>query len=197
MHCAQYLLLRLYDWAMKWCSGCQQWKEHGEFYRNKAQPDGLQVQCKDCRWKIERGRREKSREYERQYRLTHPSEEKERHRRAYRADPAGHYQKVKEYRARQAAQVFEHYGTMCVCCGSTERLTIDHVDGNGAEHRADLFGSPLGNADGTYRWLIKNNFPSGFQTLCGTCNQSKRRGPKCRIHFRCPCCGTLLDRRIV
>lgn len=183
---------------MKWCSGCQQWKTRTrDFQRNRAQPDGLQNYCKDCRWLVEQGRKEKSREYTRKYRLTHPAEEQARHQRDYAANPAGHYQKVKEYRARLAAQVFGHYGTMCACCGSTERLTIDHINGDGAEHRIAISGTPTGNAATTYLWLIRNDFPPGFQTLCGTCNQSKRRGPRCRIHFRCPCCGTLLDRRKV
>lgn len=61
-------------------------------------------------------------------------------------------------------EVLEHYGKVCVCCGEThiEFLTIDHIEGYsgvGPRH-----GSVL------YRWLKTNNFPSGFRTLCMSCN---------------------------
>ncbi len=32
-----------------------------------------------------------------------------------------------------------------------------------------------------YRWLIRNGFPEGFQTLCMPCNSSKRDGDRCRL----------------
>lgn len=65
----------------------------------------------------------------------------------------------------------QHYGLKCQCPGCNEDryecLTIDHINGydkNSGEPRA---GNPL------YRWIIKNNFPEGFQTLCSNCNQTK------------------------
>ena len=68
------------------------------------------------------------------------------------------------------------YGNECACC--TERrsvfLTIDHVNDDGADHRATL---PFaGTAGVIYVWLIKNNFPSGFQVLCHNCNYAKSQG---------------------
>jgi hypothetical protein len=66
--------------------------------------------------------------------------------------------------------VFDHYGHKCSCpeCGEAhfEFLTIDHIDGGGRKHRKDL---KIGNL---YRWLVKNNFPLGFRTLCMNCNFS-------------------------
>jgi hypothetical protein len=73
--------------------------------------------------------------------------------------------------------VFGHYGRSCACCGTAENLTIDHVLGGG---RAHLKGLGLGGGDGFYRWLIGNDFPAGFQTLCGPCNGSKGEGARCR-----------------
>jgi hypothetical protein len=81
-------------------------------------------------------------------------------------------------RHREKALVFAHYGTWCACCGTTEQLTIDHVNGDGAKHRR-LMGS--GGGTFIYHWLVVNGFPPGFQTLCGPCNQSKGRGPACRL----------------
>lgn len=54
----------------------------------------------------------------------------------------------------------------CVCCGENDIncLTIDHINNNGAEHRNK------NHIDFIAQWLIKNNFPTGFQTLCINCN---------------------------
>lgn len=87
-----------------------------------------------------------------------------------------------QYRQGIRAQVFDHYGWQCACCGSTVALQIDHVAGNGTQHRRELFGSTRG-ASGTsfYAWLIRNDFPEGYQTLCHPCNASKHTGTHCRL----------------
>ncbi len=72
---------------------------------------------------------------------------------------------------RQRAECFDHYGRECACCGETEPLflTLDHVENNGADHRREI--GKDGNA--LTRWLIANDFPDGFQTLCRNCNWGK------------------------
>ena len=84
------------------------------------------------------------------------------------------------------AIVFGHYGQVCACCGTTKRLTIDHVNGDGDAHRTALFGSATGGGMKFYRWLIEHGFPNDppLQTLCGGCNSSKRDGPRCRLNHR-------------
>ncbi len=67
-------------------------------------------------------------------------------------------------------------GYMCRCCGETERLflAIDHIDGNGHEHRKRL--SESGKCTSTrrlYGWLKKMGYPPGFQILCHNCNMGK------------------------
>ena len=85
-------------------------------------------------------------------------------------------------RAKNKRRVFEHYGERCACCGTTEDLVIDHVNGDGKEHRAEI-----GDASHIiYGWLIKNDFPPGFQALCRQCNTSKRGGDRCRRHSAGP-----------
>lgn len=72
--------------------------------------------------------------------------------------------------------VFNAYGGYaCNCCGETikEFLTIDHVNGDGAEHRRQLKNRNM------YSWLKKNDFPSGFQVLCWNCNLGRRFGKEC------------------
>ena len=71
------------------------------------------------------------------------------------------------------------YGSKCACCGETnlEFLCIDHINGGGNKHRAQFKGS--GGGRDIYRWLIKNNYPEGFQVLCFNCNHSKGLFGKC------------------
>lgn len=61
------------------------------------------------------------------------------------------------------------YGSKCQCCGVTDSrfLTIDHVAGNGADHRRQVKIAPGAS---TYRWLRDNAYPVGFQVLCYNCN---------------------------
>lgn len=84
-----------------------------------------------------------------------------------------HGEEIKEYhKTRYGAfkeQAFDYYGRVCVCCGETELafLTIDHINGYGTQHRKKI-GTSI------YKWLVQNNFPEGFQTLCWNCNWGKR-----------------------
>lgn len=71
----------------------------------------------------------------------------------------------------------------CSCCGETEILFlhIDHIEGNGAEHRRKLekeLGYYPGGNNLPY-WLKKNNYPDGFQILCANCNLGKRIAKDC------------------
>ncbi len=75
----------------------------------------------------------------------------------------------------QKRLVISHYSneTMrCVKCGFSDirALSIDHINGGGRKHAQEL------RKVGTifYRWLIKNNFPEGFQVLCMNCNYIKK-----------------------
>lgn len=102
----------------------------------------------------------------------------ERQRRWYTAHPEKARAKKLAEATRLAEAVFAHYGTSCACCETTERLTIDHVNGDGKEHRQELGlkgGYPF------YRWLKRAGFPPGYQTLCLPCNRSKGTGERCRI----------------
>jgi hypothetical protein len=75
--------------------------------------------------------------------------------------------------------VFKAYGGyMCVCCGETEPvfLCIDHTNNDGYKHRREIFGSNRIGGSRMYKWLVKNNFPPGFQVLCCNCNTAKRFG---------------------
>ena len=97
----------------------------------------------------------------------------------YQEHPEQARERYKAWLVKLRNGVFEHYGTKCACCGETERvfLTIDHVDGGGNQHRKTLrpSGSHKASSVDFYRWLRKNKYPKGFQTLCRNCNVAKYR----------------------
>ena len=83
------------------------------------------------------------------------------------------------YRQETREKVLEHYseGKMeCACCTENieEFLCIDHIDGGGNVHRAEI-----GHGTSFYRWLINNDFPLGYQVLCHNCNLAKGFYGKC------------------
>lgn len=62
--------------------------------------------------------------------------------------------------------VIDGYGGKCSCCGEShpEFLSIDHINGNGKEHRK-LVGTRL------YAILIREGFPKdNYRLLCMNCN---------------------------
>lgn len=79
--------------------------------------------------------------------------------------------------SRRRRAIFRHYGRVCACCGTRENLTVDHIDGGGNAHRAEIGQGGYGFS----RWLVVNGFPDGFQILCGPCNESKGDGKSCRL----------------
>ena len=76
----------------------------------------------------------------------------------------------KKHRDKNRELVFNHYGKECSCCGEKELkfLSIDHINGNGTKHRKEI-------KTRIYGWLVRNNYPKGFQTLCFNCNWGRYR----------------------
>jgi hypothetical protein len=77
----------------------------------------------------------------------------------------------KNYYQEKRKLVFDHYGWRCSCCGESESnfLTIDHIHNDGANHKKERTNT-------LYEWLVKNNFPEGFRTLCYNCNCGRKLG---------------------
>lgn len=72
------------------------------------------------------------------------------------------------------SEVLTHYGNgklACVECGESDLavLTLDHANNDGAEHRRKLEKQSLN----LYRFLKKEGYPIGFQTLCQNHNLGK------------------------
>lgn len=86
-------------------------------------------------------------------------------------------QKAANRRAEEKEVVMNMYSNGDACCrwcghADMDVLQLDHIDDNGA-----------GNRKGRdfYRWLIKHDYPSGFQVLCANCNTKKQI---CRVQGR-------------
>lgn len=74
------------------------------------------------------------------------------------------------------AQVLTYYGNgklACVHCGESRMacLSIDHINGGGCKHRLN---TSLRSSDSFYRWLVREDYPDGYQTLCMNCQFIKR-----------------------
>lgn len=87
----------------------------------------------------------------------------------------------RQYRADIRSQVFTHYGSSCTCCGLAVPglLTIDHID-------PVTKTAASSGGDRIYRWLVKNQFPDGFQTLCYGCNLGKHGNRDLCPHQKTP-----------
>jgi hypothetical protein len=74
-----------------------------------------------------------------------------------------------EKNARLRQEILGAYGRSCSCCGESNEvfLVMDHIGGGGNAHRREI---GHGNF---YRWLKRNGYPPGFQTLCHNCNFAK------------------------
>lgn len=84
-----------------------------------------------------------------------------------------------EYAARLRQDMLDHYGHRCACCGidtSDIFLSLDHISGGGADHRRTL---KMNGGAQFHKWLRDNDYPSGYQILCWSCNGAKRQRPAC------------------
>ncbi len=85
------------------------------------------------------------------------------------------YNTAWQYRARRRARglVVKGYGGKCICCGEKILvfLEIHHPNGDGKIDRKRTGGNSLT----LYNWLIKQNFPKGYELLCANCHKAKHR----------------------
>lgn len=92
--------------------------------------------------------------------------------RAYHQQPRIKQRRSELTRAKNRArrlELIEAYGGACECCGESEEafLAIDHVNGNGREHRL-IVGSHV------YRDLQRRGWPrEGFSLVCHNCHAAR------------------------
>lgn len=76
----------------------------------------------------------------------------------------------KKYQQNLKKKAIEYYSkgkNCCACCGETifEFLTFDHINNDGFKKKD--------RTRNLAEWLVKNNFPPGFQVYCMNCNLGK------------------------
>ena len=93
-------------------------------------------------------------------------------------DAAGILRNMKEIVRLNKVKVVMWYSNprgcvVCNNCGNQDIdvLCLDHLYGYGNKHRKEV-GT---QGSGFYHWIIRNNYPSGFQILCHNCNVKKSR----------------------
>lgn len=147
---------------IKTCTKCFTKRLLTDFYKNGKY---LTSECKFCRKLREKLRYEQN-----------PQKIYARTREYIKNNPEKQRRWQNEHTKRQRIKVLEHYGKNCACCSENniEFLTIDHINGGGNQHRKEIIerGEARCGGSGFYNWLIKNNFPEGFRTLCQNCNAS-------------------------
>lgn len=145
------------DPNLKVCSACGDEKTLDEFSPRLDRPDGYSrgrsSQCKPC-----------ASVKSRRWQESNPDKVKSANYRAYHA---------------LKREVLAHYSTtadpQCVCCGEAGIvfLALDHVDNDGGTHRRTIGQGQV------LRWIKRNDFPAGFQTLCMNCNWAKHALGSC------------------
>ena len=151
---------------MKTCKKCGMDKPVCDFYARKS--GKVHHACKECAKSATKAR----------YHGSQHEAIKEKDRIASRAKT----RRIKE------ATFAAYGGNVCACCGEKEPkfLTLDHVNNDGAAFRRKIAGSRQAAGHTTYRWLVRNGFPEGYQVLCMNCNHGKRmNGGVCPHQTRC------------
>jgi hypothetical protein len=206
------------------------WKcsKHGtlpitEFYRCRHQVKYWRWKCKQCQHDsiVKRYHADPKASHAKNYAWREANKEKWRDISQKWYIKHGHELKsrMKSERVDRRMEVIHHYGgenPQCGICNETniEFLVIDHINGDGAKHRATI-GKVT---DGMYRWIIKNNFPNDLRVLCQNCNaiisqhnlrdlirisledkySNQKRNAKLRLivlnyyspnNIKCACCG--------
>jgi hypothetical protein len=137
----------------KQCPKCGEVKGLDQFYNQPGKKDGKATNCKQCRQDVSNADR------------------------AANSDRYRAYARKRVFKLRLSALM--HYSNnSCACCGEThiEFLAIDHIDGNGNQHRKEF---NTGSGTPFYYWLKRNNYPEGFRVLCHNCNMAIGLYGKC------------------
>ena len=150
--------------TLKYCPTCKIKKTLSDFQNDCSSPDGLQHRCRSC-------------------------QSLQKARGAPQASVYWH-----RYHETRKMLVLSHYGVAgvcrCVICGESRIacLSLDHLSGEGhsdrqrlaEEHNSDK--SRGCSAHQMYSYVINNNFPDGYQTLCMNCQFVKRAENKEYYH---------------
>lgn len=160
---------------MKTCKSCNRIKQDSLFTKRRISKDGLRAICTKCSRIYNKKYYLENIERYIKYREKNSEQRKNNWKEWYKLNAVEVRRKQNERSKVKRYIVIKHYSrgeNKCNCCNESNImfLTVDHIYNNGNSHRKEI-GSKSGQD--TYRWLIKNNFPEGFQILCFNCNLGK------------------------
>lgn len=172
------------DTMFKKCYLCKEELPLESFGRNCSKPDGCATECKKCKSKQDKEYRERNKDkvkaHKHEYYLENRDDIIEKVCLYAKENRIAHNLRGKKAKEKCKLGVFSAYCDDVVKCKNCTEddigiLTIDHIDGNGADHRREIQGKNNGGGGSNfYRWLKKNNYPTGFQVLCFSCQFRKR-----------------------
>lgn len=148
----------------KICGKCGNERPFEDFHKSRNSVDGRQAYCKSCMvsaradWALRNPERDK--ELETKYKQSARYKVTKKNSKYRRRQRLAKTPKELELTAEQERLILEFYGRRCLCCGSTEDVTLDHV-------------KPLA--------LGGLNSATNIQILCRECNS--RKGAK-EIDYR-------------
>ena len=171
--------------TQKFCSKCgviNEKEKRKKYYQRPEVKKRMRDYHKEYHKEYYQNNKEKMKEYMKKYgeKYRKKPENKERIRKyfkKYRKKPENKERIRKygeKYREERGIKVISHYsnGSMkCKKCGLSKLggLSIDHIKGGGNKHLKEIGKGNL------YGWLIKNNYPKGFQVLCMSCQFIKKK----------------------
>jgi len=174
----------------KTCRVCHKSKPISEFYKRKKHGAviGVRNECKECTKKYKHNYYLKHKDERREYNAKYREENKEKLRRYNQKYYQENRKKLieksikrsKKWSQKIKKEVLSHYShknyPVCKKCGETDMrvLSIDHINGDGAKHRREIFGENKKSGRHFYKWLQENDYPDGFQVLCMNCQWIKR-----------------------
>lgn len=104
----------------------------------------------------------------------HPLKTRDTSRRYAKKHIDARNEKSRQKRVAIREKVLDAYGHACACCGEahSEFLGIDHINGDGAQHRRESNLTRSGSA--IYLWLLRRECPTDrFRLLCWNCNAAR------------------------
>ena len=130
--------------------------------------------CWDCREEAEPGKSRCAK---------HAASSRANVRRQYWAKREDRLERNQAYYHNLKAEVFSAYGNRCACCREDwiPYLELDHIYGDGAQHRYELTGNiRMAGGAQTYLAIKRAGFPNWVQLLCANCHRAKTRRELCK-----------------
>lgn len=142
---------------IKYCSKCKRDKSLNSFGNRLAAKDGKQAWCQACmserRQKWKEDNPERNKELAEKHKHTDKSKITRKNRKYERRQRLNNTPEGMRLTAKQWRMILTFYDNRCLCCGTDENITVDHI-------------KPLA--------LGGLNTASNIQPLCHRCNSLKR-----------------------